>query len=574
MCRPFLSIFSFFSLFCLALFIGCGGGGTNPPVDNPTPNPTSTPTGILQNANIALSITWPDPTRFVVPVATQSVRVELRNAQGGVIGTPRIVTRPATGLISNLTFTDVPATNITVSVVAFPNADATGTALSTGNLVVTTQSNQTVNAPVVINSTIASVRINGNDGTNLTVGQTRVLTAQAVNSAGETVLVAPSQWEWTSSNTTNFALTPSGQSVSVAANSVGSTTITLRDKESGRTIASSLSAIANNGGGGGDLSTTKIAFAKNVNFKTHIFVMNGDGTNQTDISNVEAFEFSPIFSPDGKKILFASTRSSPVATLKAEFHIMNIDGTNVVRLTNDPQTFAVWTFAHPVFSPDSTKIVYANGAQKIYRVNTDGTGRSNLTGTADGTSPDFSSDGKKITFVSGRDGNSEVYVMNTDGTQPTRLTNTSVHESAPTFSPDGSKIIFARPSGNDSRLYIMNADGTQQVDLNTPNNHDPLAVFSPDSKKIAFSDGNIYMMNLDGTQKTQITTNATTNSNLNFSPDSKKIIFTSQVNPSDSYSLNLNMINVDGTGETTITPCTQASSSDARNNLSWSVFPR
>jgi hypothetical protein len=101
--------------------------------------------------------------------------------------------------------------------------------------------------------------------------------------------------------------------------------------------------------------------------------------------------------------------------------MMNADGTNQTRLTNDP-----FSNADPAFSPD----------------------------------------GGKIAFVSTRDGNHEIYVMNADGINQTRLTNDPAYDGDPAFSPDGSMIAFTSfRNFNNSDIYMMNADGTNQTRL-------------------------------------------------------------------------------------------------------------
>ena len=56
----------------------------------------------------------------------------------------------------------------------------------------------------------------------------------------------------------------------------------------------------------------------------------------------------PVWSPDGTKIVFESTRSGDV-----DIYLMNADGTGQIQLTNDPavDNQATW-------SPDGTKIVF------------------------------------------------------------------------------------------------------------------------------------------------------------------------------------------------------------------------
>ena len=59
--------------------------------------------------------------------------------------------------------------------------------------------------------------------------------------------------------------------------------------------------------------------------------MNADGSNQTRLTNNPAYDFSPIFSPDGTRIAFGSRRDNNI-----EIYVMNADGSNQTRLTNDP----------------------------------------------------------------------------------------------------------------------------------------------------------------------------------------------------------------------------------------------
>ena len=65
-------------------------------------------------------------------------------------------------------------------------------------------------------------------------------------------------------------------------------------------------------------------------------------------------------------------------------------------------------------------------------MNADGTNLTQLTNnTSRDIPPSWSPDGKRVAFVSDRDGNDEIYVMNADGTNVTRLTNNDAYDSQP-----------------------------------------------------------------------------------------------------------------------------------------------
>jgi hypothetical protein len=249
----------------------------------------------------------------------------------------------------------------------------------------------------------------------------------------------------------------------------------------------------------------KIAFASDRSAaQFDIFIMNPDGTGQSNITNNQAGDRAPSFSPDGSKIVFESDRDG-----NGEIYLMNADGSFQTRLTND----ASFDY-EPAFSPDGGKIVFTSersGNAEIYVMNSDGSGLLNLSNHPNGDSdPAFSPDGSKIAFASTRDGgDGEIYLMNADGTNQIRLTANGGF--SPSFSPDGSKIIFTTgSSGVGNAIALMNADGTNEVALTSNAASDEQSVFSPDNTKIVFHsdrDGNteIYSMNPNGTGQTRLT---------------------------------------------------------------------
>ena len=77
------------------------------------------------------------------------------------------------------------------------------------------------------------------------------------------------------------------------------------------------------------------------------------------------------------------------------------------------------------------------GDFEIYSMNPNGSNLHNLTPSpGDDYYPSYSANGKKIAFVSNRDGNDEIYKMNSDGTNKIKLTDTRVAiNSQPSWQP-------------------------------------------------------------------------------------------------------------------------------------------
>src|SRR4029450_5098272 len=98
------------------------------------------------------------------------------------------------------------------------------------------------------------------------------------------------------------------------------------------------------------------------------------------------------FLPDGKRVLFTSTRDNTNLAIGswsdqnnypqgAELYISDIDGGNRKRLTNNAHYDAEVSD-----SPDGMKIVFSrqvDGAMDLYMMNSDGTGETKLTDTLD-----------------------------------------------------------------------------------------------------------------------------------------------------------------------------------------------
>ena len=187
----------------------------------------------------------------------------------------------------------------------------------------------------------------------------------------------------------------------------------------------------------------KIAFHCNG-----ICIINADGSNRIQISSNPA-DTMPDWSPNGAKIAFTKTDLT-FNFLKHEIYIMDVDGSNQIRLTtnNLPDDGPFW-------SPDGTKLAFTRSdrcsdlggdifcfAASIFTMNaSDGSNQTFLTGGSifsnmDAYDPCWSPDGTKIAFRSRFAAvqvfRGEIFVINASGGSRTNLTNTAdVEESHP-----------------------------------------------------------------------------------------------------------------------------------------------
>jgi Tol biopolymer transport system component len=188
--------------------------------------------------------------------------------------------------------------------------------------------------------------------------------------------------------------------------------------------------------------------------RSHIWVMDRRGSAHA-ITEGPGGSSDPAWSPDRSRIAFVRSRDG-----NYEIYVMNADGSNSIRLTDDPEFDLA-----PAWSPDGERIAFQSnrdGNNDIYTMDVAGGDIIDLT-DAPGSGefdPAWSPDGTRIAFVSDRDGHLEIYVMASDGSSLTRLTTDAAHDWNPTWSPDGSQIAFESDRDGPVSLYAMNADGT------------------------------------------------------------------------------------------------------------------
>ena len=167
----------------------------------------------------------------------------------------------------------------------------------------------------------------------------------------------------------------------------------------------------------------------------------------------------PRSSPSGNQIVYESNTDGNL-----ELYFLDLNGLDLTQIT--PEKVNPKRLTHnetdegsPAFFPDGKRVVFVssrNEVHQLYTMNIDGQNEKHFNPNRyDCYNPTVSPDGKTIAYVSARDGDWEIYLIDTNGKNERKITSDIGRSIQPTFSPDGRYIAFVSDRSDNFHIYLM-----------------------------------------------------------------------------------------------------------------------
>jgi TolB protein len=260
------------------------------------------------------------------------------------------------------------------------------------------------------------------------------------------------------------------------------------------------------GGGVPGIAESRIAFVRRASSSVkEIWMMDYDGKNQEQVTNLDTLSLTPAISVDGTQIAFTTYKKNNPDIMvfslltKAPLSFFNRRGLNTT----------------PTWSPDGTKLAFTSsvtGDPEIYIGDVRGGNPKRLTYVRGvDIQPAWNpKTGAQIAFVSDRTGHPMIYMMDSDGAGVTQIVQGGSQALDPAWSPNGRLLAFTWNQDGQYDIYLMDVASHDTVQLTRATGRNEHPSWAPDNRHIVFQSNRsggkqIWSMLADGSKTRQLT---------------------------------------------------------------------
>lgn len=226
--------------------------------------------------------------------------------------------------------------------------------------------------------------------------------------------------------------------------------------------------------------STRIAYVQKQGKRYELRVADADGQNPSTVVRSTEPVISPMFSPDGSRIVYVSFEDKKPIVFVQSLQDGSRRKTAAFKGSNSA----------PAWAPDGKRLAVVltrDAASQIYLINLDGSGLTRLTqgGNID-TEPVFAADGRTIYFTSDRGGSPQIYRVASGGGEPKRVTFSGSYNVSPTLSPDGKLLAYIGREEGRFRVMLMDLASGQTRAL-TDSARDESPSFAPNGQAVLYA---------------------------------------------------------------------------------------